>query len=196
MPPGEKKLVILDLDETLIHSRVELLDHPCDLEINPLYVYVRPHAEKLIKAFAERFSIAVWSAGSPKYVRRITEHLLEGLDPVVEPVFVWDRDACSKKASPFFSFQEIFTKDLRKVEQFGFELDSILIVEDDPIKISEFKDNAIIVKQYFGESSDNELELLAGYVKEIEAVGDFRKLDKNIWCFGNSNTMSGERQGL
>ena len=99
MPPGEKKLVILDLDETLIHSRVELLDHPCDLEINPLYVYVRPHAEKLIKAFAERFSIAVWSAGSPKYVRRITEHLLEGLDPVVEPVFVWDRDACSKKAS-------------------------------------------------------------------------------------------------
>jgi len=85
---------------------------------------------------------------------------------------------------------------LRKVEQFGIELDSILIVEDDPIKISEFKDNAIIVKQYFGESSDNELELLAGYVKEIEAVGDFRKLDKNIWCFGNSNTMSGERQGL
>lgn len=176
--PGNK-LVIFDLDETLIHARTAQLDRPADINIDPLHIYVRPFASDLISRAAQRFTVAIWSAGSPRYVEVISEHLLAAK---VEPLFVWDRERCSKKSS-FFSFSEIFTKDLTMVEEFGFGLESVLIIEDDPVKIADFKDNAIIVRQYLGEAEDSELERLSGYFDAIDTVSDIRDLDKNLWCF-------------
>lgn len=179
MAQKTKKLVILDLDETLIHSRIEKLDRDPEIEIEPLNVYVRPFAIELVNELSKRFEIAVWSAGSQQYVETISNHLI---NDEIEPVFVWDRQSCSRKSS-FFSFHEVFTKDLSKVESFGFALSSVLIIEDDPVKIADHRDNAIIVSQYFGDANDNELEQLAKYLDHIDTVDDIRELDKNIWCF-------------
>lgn len=173
------KLVIFDLDETLIHARMAQLNRPAELNIENLHVYIRPYAADLIELAAQRFSVAIWSAGSPRYVEVISQFLLETR---VAPLFVWDRERCSKKSS-FFSFGEIFTKDLSLVEEFGFDLASVLIIEDDPVKIADFKDNAIIVRQYLGEAEDDELERLSSYFDAIDTVSDIRELDKNRWCF-------------
>ena len=179
MSRKKDKLVIFDLDETLIHSMIEPLDRPPDLVVEPLSVYVRPYARELINLFAEKFSFAIWSAGSPLYVEAIAEFLL---DKDLKPVFIWDREMCSEKGS-VFSFQKFLTKDLNRMKEFGFDLSSTLIIEDDPIKISKFKNNAIIVRQYFGDNNDRELIQLADYIGDIDTVDDIRKLDKNLWNF-------------
>ncbi|MBZ0186002.1 MAG: HAD family hydrolase, partial [Candidatus Obscuribacterales bacterium] len=140
-------LIVFDLDETLIHSRIEPLDRAPDYQIDPLMVYLRPFARELISMAASRFDIAIWSAGSPAYVDRIVEFLIP---KEANPVFVWNREDCLRKFE-YFPFQVIFSKDLTKTEEFGYDLSTTLIIEDDPFKIQDFKDNAIIVSQFFGD---------------------------------------------
>lgn len=176
----KNKLVIFDLDETLIHSMAQPLERDPDFVIEPLSVYVRPYAKELIEAYSEKCDIAVWSAGSQKYVEIIVDYLIpESLNPV----FVWDRSMCTVKKTSFFSFHEVLTKDLNKMTEFGYDLSNTIIIEDDPIKISKFKKNAIIVSQYFGNNGDKELLKLAKYVDAVDTVADIRTLDKNLWNF-------------
>lgn len=182
MNSKKQKLVIFDLDETLIHSMLQPLDRKPELVVEPLSVYVRPFAKDLIRTTAQKCKIAIWSAGSPKYVEEIAKYLLD--DETITPLFIWDREKCTKESS-LFSFQEILTKDLRQTEQFGFDLAHTVIIEDDPVKVRKFKDNAIIVKQYFGENGDEELNKLANYIDAIDIVDDITKLDKNLWNFNS-----------
>ena len=158
---------------------VSPLDRAPDLVVDPLLVYVRPFARNLIEIMYGKFEIAIWSAGSKKYVEEISKFLLAD---DIKPLFVWDREECSVEGS-FFSFHEVLTKDLEKVKSFGYDLTNTIIIEDDPIKIRKFRDNAIIVKQYFGDNQDDELEKLARYVNVIDIASDIKRLDKNLWNF-------------
>ncbi|MBK9144897.1 MAG: HAD family hydrolase [Candidatus Melainabacteria bacterium] len=172
-------LIVFDLDETLIHSRVEPLDKEPDFRIDPLQVYLRPHATELIEAAAARFDIAVWSAGSPAYVDRIVEKIVPA---GINPIFVWNREDCVRKFE-YFPFQVIFAKDLKRTEEFGYDLSTTLIIEDDPYKIQGFKDNAIIVSQFFGDNDDGSLSRLIPFIETMEEM-DVRELDKGNWALG------------
>ena len=56
------RLIIFDLDETLVHATELALHRAHTLQIGPYYVYVRPFASDLIKFCAAHFKIAVWSS--------------------------------------------------------------------------------------------------------------------------------------
>ncbi len=167
-------LVILDLDETLIHSRREPLERAPDFFLDPLSVYFRPSATELISALAQKFELAVWSAGSPLYVDTVVQTIFpEGINPL----FVWNRDHCTQKFE-FFPFQILFTKDLNKMEDFGFDLTRTFIIEDDLVKVSSFADNALIVSQYFGEDFDDELTHLVSFFENLN--GDTNDVHKMV----------------
>ncbi|MDQ1832347.1 NIF family HAD-type phosphatase [Massilia scottii] len=63
-----RRLLIFDLDETLVHASELPLAHPCDFEVAPYLLYQRPFARELIDFAAERFDLAVWSSSSAAYV--------------------------------------------------------------------------------------------------------------------------------
>lgn len=170
-------LLIFDLDETLIHSRYEQLDRKPEIIIDPLSVYLRPHTADLIKAAAEHFEVAVWSAGSPVYVRTIVDLIFP---TGIKPIFAWNRDHCTQKFE-FFPFQILFLKDLSKISEFGFDLAHTLIIEDDPVKIRMYSDNAIIVGQYYGEKEDDELLHLAKFITTLAGSNDVRAELKDGW---------------
>jgi RNA polymerase II subunit A small phosphatase-like protein len=177
MREKKKALVIFDLDETLLHSRQEWLDREPDYVLDRLAVYFRPNALKLIEAVAKKFEIGVWSAGSPLYVDSIVERMF-GTD--VKPLFVWNRDHCTAKFE-FSYFQTLFLKDLNKMGDFGFDLTSTLIIEDDPVKVRDFARNALFVSQYFGDEADDELSALVDYIDGLNGHhDDVREIGK-IW---------------
>lgn len=179
MSEKKKALVIFDLDETLIHSRPDPLERDPDYLLERLNVYFRPHATRLISLVARNFEIAVWSAGSPLYVRSIVEKVFP---PDVKPLFVWNRDHCTARFELAY-FQTLFLKDLNKMKDFGFDLKNILIIEDDPVKVRDFANNAIIVSQYFGQAGDEELSNLARFMETLNHLNhlteDVRDLGKN-----------------
>lgn len=167
---GERKkpLIIFDLDETLIHSRQEPLEREADYLLERLHVYFRPKAVDLILAAATHHEVAVWSAGSPLYVDSIVDQLF----PVdIKPLFVWNRDHCTSKFEIAY-LQTMFSKDLNKIKDFGYDLTNTLIIEDDPMKIREFGANAIIVTQFFGDHDDQELASLVEFIESLNGNGD------------------------
>lgn len=176
MREKKKALVIFDLDETLIHSRQERLDREPDYVLDRLSVYFRPNAIELIAAVADKFEIAVWSAGSPLYVNSIVERIFP---PEVKPLFVWNRDHCTAKFE-FSYLQTLFLKDLNRMVDFGFDVTNTLIIEDDPVKVRDFMDNALFVSQYFGEDSDEGLSALINFILDLkEHHDDVREIGKS-----------------
>ena len=59
-----KILLILDLDETLIHATTTKLGDDFAFKLYQHYVYKRPGLDAFIAACAEKFDLAVWSSAS------------------------------------------------------------------------------------------------------------------------------------
>ena len=64
----EKILVVLDLDETLIHATKNELGRKADFQIFDYHVYKRPYLNEFLTEINEHFLLAVWSSASDDYV--------------------------------------------------------------------------------------------------------------------------------
>lgn len=173
-----KPLLILDIDETLIHAADYTLDRPCAFRVAGYHVYVRPYIDVFLKRISRYYDIACWSSATPDYVEAI---LAEVLPDIVKPVFVWDRRRCTRRYDHTL-WEHYFLKDLKKVRRKGFDLNRVLILEDDPKKVWRNYGNAVYVKPYLGEEADDdELLILSRYLESIHEVENFRRLEKRFW---------------
>lgn len=115
------KLIVFDLDETLVHATEVPLPYAHSFQVASYFVYVRPFASELIKISASRFDVAVWSSSSERYVEAVTAELFGTLVPVK---FSWSVSKCVQKVDPK-SNGYVYVKDLRKVMRHGFAVDEI-----------------------------------------------------------------------
>lgn len=177
--PGQptRPLLILDLDETLIRATMTHLSHAPDFVVFDYAIYCRPFLSSFIAERSTIFDLAIWSAGTPEYVNKITERLF----PVqIKPVFVWCRDRCD----PFVyrnTEQLFYQKDLEKATTLGYPLSRIVIVEDNPINVQNHSGNALYISSYQGDPSDRELELLGPFLDQLSKHPDFRTQEKRNW---------------
>ena len=58
-------LVVLDLDETLVHATNEPLDRPCDFRCHGYSVYRRPGLNNFLDGLRARFDTAATSSACP-----------------------------------------------------------------------------------------------------------------------------------
>ena len=63
------KLLILDLDETLVFSTTTPLGRPPDVVVGEYLVYRRPGLEAFLQTVSKQFTLAVWT--SPGYGRMV-----------------------------------------------------------------------------------------------------------------------------
>ena len=90
--PAPDKLLILDLDETLIYATEEPLDRESDFRVGPYYVYQRPHLEQFVTTCLGWFEVAVWTSSTRAYAIPVIEAIFP--DPAAL-AFVWTSDRCS-----------------------------------------------------------------------------------------------------
>lgn len=144
-------LVIFDLDETLVFTRMvrlySIYNDPGDFQIDlgdvVFDVFVRPGARKLIAYCQERFQVGVWSSAKEDYVQALVAQLFD-LEKVT---FVRHRDHCVMVVEDD-TFGSGPVKDLRSL---GHPMDQLVIVDDDPatarcnlanlIRVTGFRDN-------------------------------------------------------
>lgn len=62
-----KKLLILDLDETLVFAAERRLMRDADFRVGPYHVYRRPGLADFLDRCYQRFEVAVWTSSSPLY---------------------------------------------------------------------------------------------------------------------------------
>ena len=179
------KLLVLDLDETLVHAAKTKLDTlPVDFTFDAYYVYKRPHLEHFLTEVAKHFTLAIWSSAGDIYVNEIVASIKP---PSVDFEVVWGRSKCSMKRNRVFDTY-YFEKRLDKLKKRGFPLEQTLIVDDTAEKAACNYGNAIYVKEYKGDPDDKELLFLLEYLLTLKDVENVRTIEKRNWRKTKSGT--------
>ena len=164
-------LLILDLDETLIHASATKVREEADFQSFHYFVYKRPGLNEFLSTCAQHFKLAIWSSASDVYVQAIVQQILP---PGITLEFVWGRSRCTPFTTPQIDEYRYYNLDgtssyeyakrLKKVRRRGFSLHRTLIVDDTPAKVKQNYGNAIYIKPYLGEIADEELHYLTAYL--------------------------------
>ena len=182
----DRPLLILDLDETLIHASAVELDRPADFRVFSYHVYRRPGLDEFLQACSELYELAVWSSASDDYVSKVVEQIFPDY---IDLHFVWGRSRATYRRSiadewPIVSYDPDhyhFIKQLKKVKRLGWKLERTLIVDDTPAKCIKNFGNAVYIREFEGALDDEELSLLSEYLSSISHRSNFRRFEKRMW---------------
>lgn len=174
-----RKLLILDLDETLIFASETPLSQPPDFLVsNNYYVYKRPFVEQFLVWCFENFDVAVWTSATKDYAAEIVANIFP--QPQGNLSFLWSRERCTPSLD--LETQETFwEKKITKLRRRGYNLENIIVVDDTPQMWRNSYGNLVRVKSYFGELEDSELGKLKSYLEILKNVENIRKIEKRNW---------------
>jgi len=164
--PGKKTLV-LDLDETLLHSSFKPIPDPdfivpveIDDVIHKVYVLKRPHVDEFLKAVGPLYEVVVFTASLGKYADPVLD-LLDTTRVVDVRLF---RDSCSL-------FKGNYVKDMGRL---GRPLDDVIIIDNSPTSYMFNPENAVAIETWFDDASDTELMDLLPVLRELTTVDNVR----------------------
>lgn len=168
-----KKCLVLDLDETLVHSSFKIL-HQADFTIpveiegqyHNVYVIKRPGVDQFMKRVGELYEVVVFTASVSKY----GDPLLDQLDihgVVHHRLF---RESC-------YNHQGNYVKDL---SQIGRDLKDTIIIDNSPTSYIFHPQHAVPISSWFSDAHDNELldlipvleDLAGNQVSDVSLVLD------------------------
>lgn len=169
--PDDKGLItlVLDLDETLVHSSFMAIPHAdfnfvLGLDANRLGVYVciRPGAEKFLTTLAGMYELVLFTASSQFYA----DNVVDRIDPERKIRYRLYRESCT-------DFTGCFVKDLSKL---GRDLKRIIIVDNSSVAYLLQPYNAIGITSWYDDPADHELDEIQELLianKDAECVYDF-----------------------
>ena len=178
--PLNGKLLILDLDETLVHATANPLAHlAADFRVGFFSVYERSNVRTFLSSCADLFTVAVWTSGSPDYAQEIVAQLWG--ERASDLLFVWASDRGSQGYDS--EMQERYPrKNLTKVRRrYGWPLESVLVVDDTPQKWEQSYGNLVRVSPFEGDPTDDELPHLLTYLKSLRDMENVRAVEKRGW---------------
>ena len=164
-----KKTLILDLDETLVHSALKpfintnpnfILDIPFENQTQSIYVLIRPYVEEFLLKTSTLFELVVFTASIPEYANP----LLNRLDPLRRISHRLFRQHC------IYS-NNFFIKDLSKINR---PLNEMIIIDNNPRSSVLNKDNGIPILSWYDDENDCELMKVLPFVEYLASVGDVR----------------------
>ena len=172
-----KKLLILDIDETLIHATETPLDREADFRVAQYYVYMRPHVQQFMEFCREHFHVAAWTTATPDYAALVLAHICSEDYPFE---FVWCRDRCTFRGEGYDGNLR-WLKDLKKVRKQGWSLDQVLMLEDQPANLLRHYGNVIRIDPFDGDPEDMELKRLMPFLLELKLAENIRTIEKRGW---------------
>ncbi len=178
----EKILLILDIDETLIHASEDCFREDYDFRVFDYFVYKRPFLREFLQFCNQYFTLAVWSSSGKHYLQKVVQEIFP---PEISLAFAWGREKCT----PIFMCEEYahqpfpyeYAKILKKVKKKGFSLKKMLIVDDTPAKVKNAYGNAIYPLPFEGNPNDNELPKLMQYLLTLKDAQNVRNIEKRNW---------------
>ncbi|XP_004237561.1 uncharacterized protein [Solanum lycopersicum] len=162
--------LVLDLDETLVHSTLE----PCDdadftfsvnfnLKDHTVYVRCRPHLQDFMDRVSSLFEIIIFTASQSIYA----EQLLNVLDPK-RKVF---RHRVYRESCIFVDGN--YLKDLSVL---GRDLAHVIIIDNSPQAFGFQVDNGVPIESWFDDPYDKELLSLLPFLESLVGVEDVRPI--------------------
>ena len=200
-----KKTLLLDLDETLVHSSFKPLPINSDIHFNIIYqnkphminVLVRPFVNEFLIKMSKFYEIVIFTASVPQYANPLL-NILDRNKCITHRLF---RQHC-------ISLYGLFIKDLRRI---GRELKDTILLDNNPISYLVNQDNGLPIKTWHSNKNDQELIKiipLLEYLAKFE-VNDVREILKKVvvnnmvdynlvnkLIYGNNNNNSVNKTNL
>ena len=154
-----KKTLILDLDETLVHSGFTPFSRKSDLmltinfdgENRLLYVLKRPYVDEFLRELSNLYEIIIFTASIPEYANPVLDLL--------------DKHKCIK----YRLFREhcvfdngIYIKDLKIFDR---KINNMIIIDNNPLSYDNNVENGIPILSWYEDTNDNELMKLIPILK-------------------------------
>jgi CTD small phosphatase-like protein 2 len=166
---SHKKTLVLDLDETLVHSTLDGSDQLCDFAFpvslgsitHMVSVRKRPHLHTFLARMSRHFEVVVFTASQQIYA----EQLLDIVDPKGE--FIRHRiyrDSC-------VVWEGNYLKDLTVL---GRDLAHTIIVDNSPQAFGFQPENGVPIKSWYDDGEDMELLRLLPFLEDLAHVDDVR----------------------
>lgn len=172
-----KKLLILDIDETLIYATEASLPRQADFLVGQYHIYKRPFLNVFLNNCLDWFEVAVWTSSTPSYASAIVSAIFENPKTLS---FVWASDRCTV-AYDLEWFEYYNRKNIKKVKRKGYRLESIIAVDDTPQKWERSYGNLVRVNPFEGEETDDELKYLLLYLAQLRYEENIRSVEKRFW---------------
>ena len=172
IPPKEKeyenkKTLILDLDETLVHSSFTpftkndiVLEVDFEGVIYNIYVLIRPFAKEFLINVSKYFELVVFTASIPKYA----SPLLDILDKEKNIKHRLYREHCT-------FIDGLYIKDLKRLNR---PLKDMIIVDNSPLAYIFNEENGLPIKTWYDDRKDNELNKILPLIIFLSKVDDVR----------------------
>ncbi|KAH9942440.1 NIF-domain-containing protein [Epithele typhae] len=162
-----RKCLVLDLDETLVHSSLKGVPQPdyiVPVEIEAywhnFFVLKRPGVDEFMKKMGEIYEVVVFTASLSKYA----DPVLDRLDPSHSVAHRLFRESC-------FNHKGNYVKDL---SQLGRPVKDTIILDNSPASYIFHPHNAVPVSSWFNDPHDTELTDLCPFLADLAHVDDVR----------------------
>ena len=170
---SDKKTLILDLDETLVHSSFlpfENSDIVLNVEFDGIpyniYVLVRPGAINFIRNMGKIYELVVFTASLSNYA----SPLLDILDPDNNIKYRLYREHCTY-------INGIYVKELKRLNR---NLKDLIIVDNSPLAYSLDVDNGLPISTWYEDKNDEELDSISYILEFLSKAKDVRKYIKKF----------------
>ncbi len=178
LPPKDKefinkKTLILDLDETLVHSSFtpfEKSDIVLEVDFEGvmynIYVLVRPFVKEFLMKVAKYFELVIFTASIPKYASPLLD-ILDKEKNIKHRLF---REHCT-------SINELYIKDLKRLNR---PLKDLIIVDNSPLAYAFNEENGLPIKTWYDDYTDDELNKILPLLLFLSKVDDVRMYINNF----------------
>ena len=170
-----KKTLVLDLDETLVHSSTEApFPKKKNIELNlkikntqyKIYVIIRPFLEYFLKEMSSYYNLFIFTASMSQYAKA----LLDILDKEKLIIKTFNREHCQYKFGLYLKDLSIFNVDYK----------DIIIIDNNPVSYALNKSNGIPILTWIDDPNDRELIKLIPFLKYLANVDDVREVIKKV----------------
>ena len=174
LPPSscpQKPTLVLDLDETLVHAKVQLEEpsYPARMivvEGTRIWLALRPLAHQFLSLLAVHYELVVWTAGTEPYGRAVVNELDPSGSLISHSLF---RQHCTQDEGGF-------VKDLSRL---GRD-ERTRICDNNPVSFRFQPDAGILVKDFYGDPKDQTLKSLLIFLTKKVLLDSFDGRDTEV----------------
>ena len=192
LPPKEKefenkKTLILDLDETLVHSSFTpfekndiILEVDFEGVIYKIYVLVRPFAKEFLNNVSKYFEVVIFTASIPKYASPLL-NILDNEKTIKHRLY---REECT-------FINGLYIKDLKRLNR---PMKDLIMVDNSPLAYAFNSENGLPIKTWYDDRNDTELKKILPLLIFLSNVKDVRRyielfVDENEINYDDANEL-------
>ncbi|KAK4524385.1 hypothetical protein GAYE_SCF03G2285 [Galdieria yellowstonensis] len=171
-----RKTLVLDLDETLVHSSFDDSKHEADFTLNldisnismTLFVKKRPWCDEFLQKVSQIFEVIIFTASLPAYADPVIDMLCDSanIEPL-PPSHRLFRDSCE--------YDVVQSGYVKKLSSLGRDLSKTIIVDNSPAAYAHNFDNAVPIESFTDDMNDNELLNILPWLLSLSTADDVRE---------------------